>query len=506
VKLALPIAPEHERKLILLFCAIAALRILIFSAAFPFFHNVDEQAHVDLVMKYARGEVPRDLGHYSSESAHYFSLYGTPEYFRMPEQSNTGRFPPPKWKLPAEQREELINRISAWWQANQNHESGEPPLYYAMAGLWLDLGRVFGMTGGWLLYWIRFLNVVAGAVLVWVGFVAAKLVFPEGQFIRVSVPLLLAIWPQTTFYSIASDSLSPICFGIAFIGLLKILHAERPRLPVAMWTGLALAASCLAKTTNIALLFVVGLVLIFKIINFRGSKTVPRLLASFAVLAASTALPVALWFAWNLHTFGDLTGTESKVELLGWTRKPLGDWFSHPIFTFHGVGEFWPELIASSWRGEFIWHGVRLASPVTDGFYWISSTLAILLAAICLVWYPAKLTALQRRELWLALSSFAALVLFQVALSIAFDFGPCVYPSREHPYFTSGRLLSAAAVPFFLLYSWALHCVLSWIPRIWPRIMLFGGIVLFIAISQCVLNWPAFSSRYNFFHLHQALS
>src|SRR5439155_24940041 len=159
-----------------------------------------------------------------------------------------------------------------------------------------------------------------------------------------------------------------------------------------MWTVLALAASCLAKTTNIALLFVVGLVLIFKIINFRGSKTVPRLLASFAVLAASTALPVALWFAWNLHTFGDLTGTESKVELLGWTRKPLGDWFSHPIFTFHGVGEFWPELIASSWRGEFIWHGVRLASPVTDGFYWISSTLAILLAAICLVWYPAKLT------------------------------------------------------------------------------------------------------------------
>lgn len=506
MKLALPIGAEHERKLILLSCAIAALRVLIFSAAFPFFNNVDEQAHVDLVMKYARGEVPRDLGHYSSESTHYLSLYGTPEYFTTPEQFNTGRFPPAKWTLPAEQREELINRISAWWQTNQNHESGEPPLYYAVAGLWLDLGRVFGITGGWLLYWVRFLNVVAGAVLVWIGFVAAKLVFAEGHFIRVSVPLLLAIWPQTTFYSIASDSLSPICFGIAFIGLLKILRADRPSLPVAMWTGLALAASCLAKTTNIALLLVAGLVLIFKIINFKASKTMPRLLASFAVLAASAALPVALWFGWNLHTFGDLTATESKIELLGWTRKPIGDWFSHPIFTFHGVGEFWPELIASFWRGEFIWHGVRLASPVMDGFYWISSTFAILLAVICLVWQPAKLTALQRRDLWLALSSFAALVLFLVALSIAFDFGPCVYPSREHPYFTSGRLLSAAAVPFFLFYAYALDRVLSWIPPVWPRWILLTGIVLFLAVSQCVLNWPAFFSQYNFFHLHEALS
>jgi predicted membrane protein DUF2142 len=506
VKLALPIAPKHERKLILLFCAIAAFRVLIFSAAFPFFNNVDEQAHVDLVMKYARGEMPRDLGHYSSESAHYLSLYGTPEYFRTPEQFNSGRFPPPNWTLPAEQRDALVNGAAAWWQTNPNHESGEPPLYYALAGLWLDLGHVFGMTGGWLLYWVRFLNVVAGAVLVWIGFVAAKLVFPEGHFMRLSVPLFLAIWPQTTFYSVASDSLSPICFGIAFVGLLKILQADRPSLLVATWTGLALAASCLAKTTNIALLFVVGFVLILRIINLRASKTIPRLLASFAVLAACAALPVALWFAWNLHTFGDLTATESKIELLGWTRKPIGDWFSHPIFTFQGFGEFWPELIASFWRGEFIWHGVRLASPVMDGFYWISSTFATLLTVVCLVWPPSKLTDLQRRDLWVALSSFAVLVLFLVAISIAYDFGPCPYPSREHPYFTSGRLLSAAAVPFFIFYAYALDRVLSWIPAAWPRWILLSGIVLFLAVSQCVLNWPAFSSQHNFFHLHEALS
>jgi hypothetical protein len=85
---------------------------------------------------------------------------------------------------------------------------------------------------------------------------------------------------------------------------------------------------------------------------------------------------------------------------------------------------------------------------------------------------------------------------------MAFDFGLCVYPSREHPFFTSGRLLSGAAVPFFLLYSRALNCLFSWIPWLWPRIVLFGGIALFIIVSQFMVNWPAFSSRYSFFHLN----
>ena len=86
-------AMRHERNVNLVVLRRSPrFECLIFSAVFPFFNNVDEQAHVDLVMKYARGDVPRDLGHYSSESAHYFSLYGTPEYFTAPEQFNDQQF------------------------------------------------------------------------------------------------------------------------------------------------------------------------------------------------------------------------------------------------------------------------------------------------------------------------------------------------------------------------------------------------------------------------------
>jgi hypothetical protein len=496
---------RHERKLILLLCGIAALRVFIFSAAFPFFNNVDEQAHLDLVMKYARGDVPRDLGHYSSESANYISLYGTPEYFTPPQQFKANDFPPPNWRLPAEQREDVLNRTSGWWQANENHESGEPPLYYTIAGLWLNLGRLFGIADGWLLYWVRFLNVFVAATLVWVGFAAAKLVFPDNQFIRLNVPLLLAIWPQTVFYSIQSDSLSPLCFGITYVGLVKLLQAERPSLPVAICTGLALAATCLVKTTNFAVLLVAGLASILAIRNSTERRTLRRLFAPLALLIGSAALPIALWLAWNLHTFGDLTATASKINFLDWTGKPPNQWWPHPIFTLSGLNEFWPQSIASFWRGEFIWHGKRLAWQPADLFYWISSTVALLLTAISLIWRASKLIPFQRQSLWLALSSFVVLVLLLAVLSIAFDFGLCVYPSREHPYFTSGRLISAAAVPFFLLYSYALQRVLSWIPMQWPRIILSGGIVLFIVISQSVVNSRAFRSHYNLFHLSQSL-
>jgi hypothetical protein len=492
---------RHERKLIFLFCGMAAVRVFMFSAAFPFFNNVDEQAHVDLVMKYARGQVPRDLGRYTSESAQYFSLYGTPEYFASPQQFNTGTFQPPNWTLPSEQRDAAVNRAAAWWEDNQNHESGEPPVYYAMAGVWLNLGRAFGLTGAWSLYWVRFFNIFVAAILVWISFVAAKLVFPNDQFIRVSVPLLLAIWPQTTLYSITSDSLSALCFGIAFVGLLKLLDAERPSPLLASWTGLALAATCLVKATNIVLLLVAGLALIFEIRNATERRKLRDLLAPVAVLIGFAAVPIALWFAWNLHTFGDLTATASKIDFLDWTRKPLTKWWPHPIFTLTGLQEFWPQSIASFWRGELIWHGQRLASQLNDGFYWIFSTLVILFTPIGLICWSAKLRRFQRQSLWLALSSFIVLLLLLVVLSVAFDFGRCVYPSREHPYFTSGRLLSAAAVPFFLLCSYALDRAFAWIRAQWPRIIALGAIVLFLTVSQCVVNWPAFSSSYNFFHL-----
>ena len=85
-------------------------------------------------------------------------------------------------------------------------------------------------------------------------------------------------------------------------------------------------------------------------------------------------------------------------------------------------------------------------------------------------------------------------------LSISFDFGTCPYPSREHPYFTSGRLLNAAAVPFFLLFVYAIDRFGSWTKQQWLRWTVLGATVLILVVSQLQVNAPVFSSRYNFFH------
>ena len=487
---------QKLRWIVLGLCGIAALRVFVFAAAFPFFNNVDEQAHVDLVVKYSHAALPRGIEPFGSEAARYFAVYSTPEYFVKPEQYG-GQLPPPKWLLPQDELQKVVNDEAPHWESRLNHESGEPPLYYALAGGWMNIGRVIGQRGLSLLYWIRFLNVALAAILVWIGFATARSTFPDNQFVQLAVPMLLAIWPQSSFYSIQGDALSPVCFGIAFLGLTKILQRERVGILVPIWTGLAVAASCLIKTSNLPLPVIVTIALGLKIIWSAKKENFRPALIGLGVFVLSVAVPLGLWFAWNQQHFGDFTATKSKIELLGWTRKPITEWWPHPIFTVHGFQEFWSGLIASFWRGEFVWHLERMASPFADGFYAVSTALVVVASIIFLLRSEDK----DRQPIiWLALLSFVSILAFLVFLSISFDFGNCPYPSREHPYFISGRLLNAAAIPFFLLFSYAIDSLGLSTKREWVRWMLLGLIALGLTISQLNVNAPAFSSPYNFFH------
>lgn len=479
-------------------CAAAAVRVFVFAAAFPFFNNVDEQAHVDLVVKYAHAKPPSSIEPFASEAALSFAVYSSPEYFVDPEEYG-GQYPPPNWLLPREQLQKVFDDEIPFWESRLNHESGEPPLYYALAGGWMNLGHILGLRGLSLLYWIRFLNVGLVAALVWIGFAAARSTFPDNEFLQLGVAILLATWPQSAFYSVQGDALSPVCFGIAFLGLAKLLQSERPGVVVAVWTGLAIAATCLVKTSNLPLpLIAIGALALKTYHDAKKENFRPRLI-TLGVLLLSLAVPLGLWFAWNQHNFGDLTATQSKIELLGWTRKSFGEWWSHPIFSLHGATEFWRGLIASFWRGEFVWHLQRLGSAAADAFYAFSSAIVILATGVSLSRTRSENDE-QRFILWIALLSFLSIVAFLVVLSIGFDFGSCPYPSREHPYFTSGRLLDAAAVPFFLLFVYAMDRFGNWTKEQWLRWALLGVTVLILVVSQLQVNAPAFSSRYNFFH------
>src|SRR6478735_5789693 len=68
----------RERILIWLLCFAAALHVFFFSAAFPFFSNVDEYLHFDLITQYSRGQVPRGFNQLSEEALDWIVPYASP--------------------------------------------------------------------------------------------------------------------------------------------------------------------------------------------------------------------------------------------------------------------------------------------------------------------------------------------------------------------------------------------------------------------------------------------
>ena len=496
-------AKPGERKIIFLLCCLAAIHTAIFSAAFPFFNNVDEQFHFDLVTRYAHGEIPRTMDPPHAEAIPYLALFNTPEFLWPPEAFPDGKIPPPPWTLETDALKPRVLPVERAWQHTPNYEAAQPPLYYSVAGAWWRLAGAAGLHDGFLLYWLRFLNAGFVALLVWLGYVAARLVFPEKEFMRLGVPALLAFLPQTAFYSIDNDILSPLCFGAAFIGLIKFWRAETPTILLGAATGLALAATYLTKISNLPLLVISAALTTIRLIQLVRTGQWRASWPSWFALALCALLPVALWMAWTRHNFGDFTGTAMKIGIpsLGWTYKPMATWWPHPIFTLHGFWTFISKLLASFWRGEFVWYLVPLASPLTDLFYVISTLVLVGMAWIALLRKSASTSREQRQALWFALACFASAIAFMGFLSIIYDFHDCLYPSREQPYFVSGRLLLGALIPFLLLFLYGLDQALVPIRNKWLRPLLLTGLILFMLIGEITVDRPVFSSAYNWFHM-----
>ena len=202
-------AKGEESKVVLLISLLAIVHVFCFSAAFPFFGIVDEQAHIDLSVRYSHGEIPRGISLLCPEAKPFFLIYGTPEYIWPPETQPGNIYPAPPWKQSFTNAASLVLSRYVAWKYDDNHEASQPPLYYGLAGAWWRIGKMFNLDGLALLYWLRFLNIPIVAALVWLGWLTARQVFPDRQFARLTVPALIAFMPQTSFYSINNDVLAP---------------------------------------------------------------------------------------------------------------------------------------------------------------------------------------------------------------------------------------------------------------------------------------------------------
>jgi hypothetical protein len=489
-----------EGRLVLALALLAGLRVLVFSLAFPFFSNVDEYRHLDVVLKYARGYWPSPgPDRYEPETAWFVGRFGTPEYHRDRIDPSSPELPLPVWRQPDAVGEQRVAQMRAYLGGRHSLEADQPPVYYATAGAWLALGRSLGIEGLPLLYWVRALGALVGFGLVFGTWWLLRDLYAESTLVRLGTPLLLAGFPLDALYYVTGDAFSPLLGGMGFLLTLRLVRRPEAGAGAYLGAGLVVAAAFLCKYPSAAL----GVACAFLAAAAWRAPTAERGPAlRWALFWAAFLLPALFWLLRNQLLGGELTGTAFKVDRLGWGQKSPAEWADHPIFTPAGAATFVTDMIPRFWRGELVWYRDELAWRPADLVYTASTLILLPLAALGL-WRRGRPRALRVAEAAALLAVLAGGALLAL-LSLMFVFGETTSPSAAYPYFVQGRLVSGVLVPFALLYVRGLEELTSRLPAAWAVRAGWGVLAALVAlalVSELVITRPVFLSLYNGFHL-----
>jgi hypothetical protein len=195
-----------------------------------------------------------------------------------------------------------------------------------------------------------------------------------------------------------------------------------------------------------------------------------------------------------------LTGLAVNMRFFGWTIKPFGQRWEHPIFTPEGFWTYLSGQFGTFWQGEFWWHHQRLALPGSDAIYTLLSLAFFILVLPGLFARTSNLTSLQRVAIGLGLAFFITGLGFFAFMSTVYDFHGCPSPSRQYPYFASGRMLLGALIPFALIVIFALDRILARF-GLKAKFLTFAALILVMLMSEIATDWPVFSNEFNWFHL-----
>jgi hypothetical protein len=507
----------HWLTIVIIICIIAAARIFLFSAAYPPFNNIDEPSHFDLVYRYSQSDIPSGLEDFSNLCREIRFVYHSPEYMSPPSDFPNNNYPPPLWSIINKQQLDQVRQMVANSQNAINHESTQPPMYYFLAGQWLKLGMFIGLSGGQLLYWLRFMNVLIYIMTMLAAYIFVKRFYPQNSLIQLGVLAILAVFPQDVFYSINNDILSALLFTLALYCLLETYTSKCTSWFFTACTGLLVAATMLTKFANVAITVGFAIALSHKawiiwsgrkIKKTEGAIDTPnntylrpgKLIVKLAVLVITAVLPIALWMIRCNLLMDDWTGSGIKASYLGWELKPFAQICHHPIFTWQGCGYFLTEVVQTLWRGEICWMGSSLTSAGSDVFYVATTGLFIVAGVISLFKrkhkeYPAHATD------YFGLMTIVISLGFLFCISIAYDFGNCFYPSQAKPFLTSGRLLLGVLVPFLTLYLQGFDAVLSILRLSRYKYIALLSLVTAIGIMDTSISLSVFRSQYNWFHM-----
>jgi hypothetical protein len=480
----------------------AILRVLIFAAAFPLFNPVDEKSHYGVVYRFSQGYVPgSQLPKTDPELARVYTLYGSSEYFQPREVLEKFHRDVPIAELPPDLKEYHYAKVFKFWSELPDMEVQSPPVYYLAAAAWYRIGTAFGFKDWSIAYWVRFLNGILSGVFVWVAFLFTKEIYPERKFLIAGVPALLAVFPQDVFYGMNRDVLSPMLEAIVLLLLFRYLRMSTSGRAVVISAGVLTGLAFLTDVPNIVLFGALIAVLVVKSKSAENPANSGSDKTSMVLSLFGAAILPFLWMARNRLVMGDVTGSRAKTTYLGWTVKPWPEIWHHPIFTPHGLKYFLSAVVRTYWRGEYSWAGSPMRGIYADAFYLLSTTVLVVAFLAFLILRGKEEKRLQRLNEFLSCYLVTASVLFLAAISLPFDFQDCVYPSREHPYFISGRIICGTMLPFALIYLSGFEFLWRPIRKYVHPIFPLATICVGIMVSEVMLTLVVFHSKFNFYAL-----
>jgi hypothetical protein len=465
--------------------------VLLFAAAFPFFSNVDEQYHFDAIVQYANGyKLSPNLPRFQPDSADMIALYQSFEFVRpATAKVEAGCHPSPE-KLT------VVRFLRAHWRAQSNDEVLSPPVYYLAAAAWYKLGGWIGYSGLFHLYWARAFQALGYGLFVLFGFLFTKRCYPENHFLHSALPLFLLFFPQDVFFSLNPNALFPLMVAAS----LWMIAATIDR-PEQGYSGHLLTAAIVATTFLLGYgNWTVAAPMAFSL--YLMWPTPKRSWMQRITAPLATSLLVFLWALRNRLELGDWMGTGPRLHLLGWTSKPMGQIFHHPIFTPSGLAYFLTSSARNFWRGEIVWHGTVMTSWIDSFYFWSALIFGLIFCLHQLSGRGAR-GQLERFADWSCISVVSASVLFLFWISVRFDFGTCVYPSRAKPFLISGRLVMGALLPFAVIYLRGLQIAAGKIKKLDP-LTVVAVIVITMAAAETRVMRPVLASENNLYSMISA--
>lgn len=365
---------RQERWLIGLLLVIMLVKGALWSLAFPLWQGPDEDDHYAVIQFIGEnGRLPDEADVWlpdevaiSRELADVGRLDYNPEQRQGWSSQPVGLREAEFDALPQTSRTSTETQVTA----KLMHAT---PLYYLLAAVPY---RLVGYEQNLLVRMQvqRLFAVLLSSPIVLVAYLLARLLFPNNQAMRLTIPILVAFHPQLTQMTavISVDGFFFVLYGLLIYFCLRILR-DGLDVKTAVFIGLTFAAAFLIKPTINGFVPLVALVVVYDWWRRKGERW-----SVFwaAVVMNGIILPLAIWWmarSWRLNQ--DLFYFNPVVEGHRIIQNPFYDY------------QFWPHLIdfyQSVWGGLFVtwWaHFGWVDTPLPPWVYHLLRVLTVLAIA-----------------------------------------------------------------------------------------------------------------------------